>query len=570
MKIERFTKIVFVLNCLVPLALLSWDAAYGRLGANPVNFAIRTSGLLALFFLVLSLAVTPASRITGWGWLGQFRRTLGLCAFFHTLLHFFLFFWFDRAANPADTASEILKRPYLMVGAIGLILMTPLAATSTNGMIKRLGPARWKKLHRLAYVAAAAGALHFYMLVKADITRPVQFAAALGSLLLYRLASHYRQLRTDARSFRTAVPPAAVPALAKTWTGQLRVAQVFDETPEVRTFRLVSPSAPRLPFDFLPGQYLNLTLEIDGQKVRRSYTIASSPTRAGYCELTVKREAHGLASRYLHDVIRPGNLLDVRTPAGRFTFTGAEAESVVLIAGGVGITPLMAKIRYLTDLAWSGDIYLVYSARTVRDIVFRDEIDSLRRRHPNLHVVITLTNEEQPNWSGERGRITPAMLTQAVPDISRRRVHMCGPTEMTDAMRQVLRGLGVPDESVFVESFASPSRALTTDVSGQSVGGVSRAQAGALTTNGHAATIEFARSGRSASPAGQTVLEVAEQLQIAINYDCRVGICGQCKTRLLAGQVVMDAEDALIPSDRANKLILACQARCLDQVVVDA
>src|SRR5271163_4025072 len=178
MKVDRFTKTVVLLNCIVPVTLLGWDAWGGQLGANPVNFAIRTTGILSLIFLVLSLTVTPVSRITGYGWLGQFRRMLGLNAFFHAALHFLLFFGFDRGASVGDTASEILMRPYLMVGTVGLVLMVPLAATSTNGMIKRLGPSRWKALHRLAYVAAAAGALHFYMLVKADVTWPTAFAAA--------------------------------------------------------------------------------------------------------------------------------------------------------------------------------------------------------------------------------------------------------------------------------------------------------------------------------------------------------------------------------------------------------
>jgi len=570
MKIDRFTKTVVLLNCLVPVALLAWDAGHGRLGANPVNFAIRTTGLLALLFLVLSLAVTPVSRITGWGWLGQFRRMLGLCAFFHTLLHFLLFYGFDRAASVGSTISEILSRPYLMVGTAGLVLMVPLAATSTNAMIKRLGPARWKKLHRLAYVAAAAGALHFYMLVKADISRPVQFASALGVLFLYRLSAHYWQLRTDARKYRTTPPPSALPAQSKTWTGTLRVAQVFEETPEVRTFRLASPTGPRIPFEFLPGQFLSLTLEIDRQKVRRSYTIASSPTRVGYCELTVKREDRGLVSRHLHNAIRAGSSLDVRAPAGRFTFTGAEAGSIVLIAGGVGITPLMSKIRYLTDLSWPGDIYLVFSVKTEKDIIFRDELDALRRRHANLHVTITLTRDDGAVWSGERGRITPALLTSTVPEIATRRVHICGPTEMTDPTRQMLRELGVPNEAIRVESFASPSRAAAADnvTTLEAVNG--HADAGAQNVNGDDATITFARSRKTANPAGQTVLEAAEALRIAINYDCRAGICGQCKTKLLAGHVAMDAEDALDANDRANNVILACQARCVNQVVVDA
>ena len=566
LKVDRFAKNVALLNGAVPVLLLGWDAWRGQLGANPVNFAIRTTGILSLIFLVLSLAVTPASRLTGWGWLGQFRRMLGLYAFFHAALHFLLFFGLDRAGNLSDTVSEVIKRPYLMVGMIGLVLMVPLAATSTNAMIKRLGPSRWKALHRLAYVAAVAGSLHFYMLVKADVSRPAAFAAALGLLLLYRLIGHYRQLRSDARKYRTA-PSTLTPARSKPWTGKLRVAQVFDETSEVRTIRLMSPDGSRLPFDFLPGQYLNLTLTIDGRKVRRSYTIASPPSRIGYCELTVKREDQGLSSRHLHDNIHAGDLLDVQAPAGRFTFTGAEAGSLVMIAGGVGITPLMAKIRYLTDLSWSGDIDLVFSVKTERDIIFRDELDAIRRRHPNLRVVVTLTREAGPDWAGERGRIDSAMLARIVPEIASRRVHICGPTEMTDPLRQILVGLGVADESIRVESFASPSR-VATDPAGTASPRPAEARDD---FDSEGSTITFARSEKSApTTRGQTVLEAAEALGIAINYDCRSGICGQCKIRLISGHVVMEAEDALNASDRANDLILSCQARCVDQVVVEA
>src|SRR5262249_15724617 len=148
-------------------------------------------------------------------------------------------------------------------------------------------------------------------------------------------------------------------------------------TPDVRTFRLASTDGSRLPFDFLPGQFLNLSFVIDGKKVNRSYTIASPPPRVASCELTVKREPRGTSSRHLHENVREGTLIDVFAPAGRFTFTGVEAGSVVMIAGGVGITPLMAKIRYLTDIGWTGDIYLVFSVRTGRDIIFREELDYL-------------------------------------------------------------------------------------------------------------------------------------------------------------------------------------------------
>ena len=129
----------------------------------------------------------------------------------------------------------------------------------------------------------------------------------------------------------------------------------------------------------------------------------------------------------------------------------------------MGITPLMAKIRYLTDLGWPGNIYLVFSVKTERDIIFRDELDALRLRHPNLHVTVTLTRDDGPEWAGERGRISGAMLERAVPNIAAHRVHICGPTEMTEPTRKMLRDLGVPDESIEMESFASPSRAASID-----------------------------------------------------------------------------------------------------------
>src|SRR5262249_19781251 len=150
--------------------------------------------------------------------------------------------------------------------------------------------------------------------------------------------------------------------------------------------------------------YLIAKPEIDGEKVRRSYTIASSPTRNGYCELTIKRVERGLVSRYMHDM-REGSVLDITAPAGRFTFTGAEAERIVMIAGGVGITPLMAKIRYLTDLAWSGTMHLIFSVKTEKDIIFREELENLQKRFANFKVTLTLTREPSATWGGERGRI---------------------------------------------------------------------------------------------------------------------------------------------------------------------
>jgi len=150
MKDMRFAKFILLVNGLVPAALLLWDVRHGQAGANPVNYAILTTGLMALIFLCLTLLVTPLRNITGFNWLFHFRRLLGLYAFFYALAHFSIFFVFDRVLNVRDTLSEMVKRPYLIVGSVGLLAMAPLAATSTNYMIKRLGPKRWHALHRLA------------------------------------------------------------------------------------------------------------------------------------------------------------------------------------------------------------------------------------------------------------------------------------------------------------------------------------------------------------------------------------------------------------------------------------
>ena len=188
----RFIKFLILVNGLVPLELLVWDQAHNRLGANPQNFLILTTGMMTLIFLMLTMAVTPLRKLTGWNWLIQFRRMLGLYAFFYGCLHFLCFFSLDRGFSVSSTLTEMVKRKYLIVGSAALLVMVPLAITSTNGMIKRLGGKRWRALHRLAYVAAIAGAIHYYMQVKADVRQPLVFAAVLAVLLGYRMVVYWR------------------------------------------------------------------------------------------------------------------------------------------------------------------------------------------------------------------------------------------------------------------------------------------------------------------------------------------------------------------------------------------
>jgi sulfoxide reductase heme-binding subunit YedZ len=201
----KFYKIVVFINSLVPLTLMSWDWYHGQLGANPVEFLTRTTGMLTLVFLLISLVITPLRKITGLQWLIQFRRMLGLYAFFYGFLHLTTYIWFDRSFNIKSTITDIYARPFIAIGMFSFFLLVPLAITSTKGWIKRLGGKRWARLHKLAYVAAIGGVVHFWMLVKSDVRLPIKIAFVLAVLLGSRLVINHLKQKTPKR---TLMPPA--------------------------------------------------------------------------------------------------------------------------------------------------------------------------------------------------------------------------------------------------------------------------------------------------------------------------------------------------------------------------
>lgn len=183
----KFNKILIFINSLVPLALLAWDAYWQKLGANPIEFFLRTTGVLTLVFLFISLAITPLRKYFGWNQLIKFRRMVGLYAFFYGFLHLITYSVFDKSLSISAIADDIWQRPFIAVGMASFFLMIPLAVTSTNQMIKRLGGKNWQKLHRANYLIAIGGVVHFYMIQKSDITYPLIFALILAILLGYRI-----------------------------------------------------------------------------------------------------------------------------------------------------------------------------------------------------------------------------------------------------------------------------------------------------------------------------------------------------------------------------------------------
>jgi methionine sulfoxide reductase heme-binding subunit len=172
---------------LAPAAWLVVGLVTDRLGANPVEAMTHETGTWTLRFLVLTLAVTPVRRLTGWNSLVRYRRMLGLFAFFYATLHALIYVWLDQFFDVAEIARDIVKRPFITAGVTAFVLMVPLAVTSTAGWIRRLGGRQWQRLHRLVYVAAIAGVLHYWWLVRLDTLRPLVYAAIIGALLAVRL-----------------------------------------------------------------------------------------------------------------------------------------------------------------------------------------------------------------------------------------------------------------------------------------------------------------------------------------------------------------------------------------------
>ncbi|HEX4440649.1 MAG TPA: protein-methionine-sulfoxide reductase heme-binding subunit MsrQ [Thermoanaerobaculia bacterium] len=175
-------------GALAPLAAILWNATHGNLGANPVAEALNELGLTALVFLVASLACTPVREVLDWPWAVGLRRTLGLFAFFYALLHAATYSLVDQRGNLRAIFADVTKRPFIIAGFSAFLILIPLAATSTANAVRRLGFPRWKRLHRLVYLAGGLAIVHFVLRVKKDVREPVVYGVLLGILLLTRVA----------------------------------------------------------------------------------------------------------------------------------------------------------------------------------------------------------------------------------------------------------------------------------------------------------------------------------------------------------------------------------------------
>ena len=380
----------------------------------------------------------------------------------------------------------------------------------------------------------------------------------------------------------------ALPGLHRQWRSEkimVRCIQVIDETHDVKTFRFVAE--PTVSFSYQPGQFVTLELEINGIKVKRSYTISSTPSRPDVLEITVKRVlapanlsnvSPGLVSNWLHDHISVGSRLQLQGPMGKFTCVIHPAPKLLLISAGSGITPMMSMSRWLCDRGADVDVVFIHSARTPRDIIYRQELESLATRYKNFKLAVTTTRSEPGiAWSGYTGRLNEVMLKAIAPDWQDRSVYVCGANPFMQGVKTMLEALGLPMDKYHQESFGgSPvKRLIKHDTSDQSALVNSKPelkencdQQKSIHKNSslESPVIALKQLGKEFSgDINETILETAEEAGVELPSGCRMGACGACKLPLISGEVQYDADPDCEPQH-----ILTCIAKPLGRVVIQA
>lgn len=375
--------------------------------------------------------------------------------------------------------------------------------------------------------------------------------ALAGGLMAANAVLKPRQIGTMWRAIRAGAP---IRDPATPWQGYLRVAGIEALTPTVRRIRLEPLDGGAIPFSFAAGQYVKVDLPVAVEPIERSYSICSGPGESGFVEIAVKREPDGLGSGYLHDDLEADQALRVSGPHGEFTWDpGVAADPLLLIAGGVGITPLMSVLAAAADEGHTGRIVLLASYRADDEVVFRPQIEALRSGLPGLEVSIVVT--------GRQGRIGLDTLRPYAGPATR--VHLCGPAPMMQDVIGHLTELLVPREAIHTEAFVSGRSKETR-----------REKAHAIAIAAAAAGVtEFTIGMANGDPAfpcrpGQSVLDAANVAQVELPQSCGEGACGTCRVRVLSGAYETDTRGMFSADELTAGWRLACQTLPTEDLVI--
>lgn len=352
---------------------------------------------------------------------------------------------------------------------------------------------------------------------------------------------------------------AAAPARAATeGFTPVPVLAVLDEAADIKTFRLVRPDG----FEFKAGQFLPVRVSIGGKPHVRCYSISSSPDARRYIEISVRQQ--GLVSTILHATLRTGSTLGVRRPAGGFVYPEGDDRPLALLAGGIGITPLLSMMRFALTSEPARPVTLLYSVRDRKSLAFLSELRVIAERHPHTRIGIVLSADASapPPWRA--GHIDMPMLRQHVPHPTHTIFCVCGPLPMMEAMQRMLLAEGVPQAQIRSERFATAVAAASLNAPAPD-----RQPVAARDGVGEY-RLRFSLSSREASVDGsRTLLEAAESEGVSIASSCRAGVCQACRTRLIEGEA--DCQSSVLDADdRAAGFVLPCVTYATSDCVLEA
>ncbi len=342
----------------------------------------------------------------------------------------------------------------------------------------------------------------------------------------------------------------------------LEVTMIVPEAPNVATFCF--RTTDNSWFRYLPGQFITLELPVDGQKVLRTYTLSSSPSRPLSITVTVKASPDSVGTRWMLDNLKIGDRLKAFGPAGIFSFHTYPAEKYLFISAGSGITPMMSMTRWLYDYGLHTDITFIHAARRPSEIIFRSELEMMATRTNDMRLAwIVEGNDPFTPWAGFTGRINQLLLQSISPDYFEREIFCCGPPPFMTAVREILIASGFEMERYHEESFQAPVKTEqeAPDFTEEEV---------ALPDAEAEVELVFTQSGQSVQvPETTTILEAAKAAGLFIPNACNFGVCGTCKIMKRSGDVHMVHNGGISEEEEAEGYILACCSKPLSRVEVE-
>ncbi|WDE98461.1 iron-sulfur cluster-binding domain-containing protein [Lentisphaera profundi] len=311
---------------------------------------------------------------------------------------------------------------------------------------------------------------------------------------------------------------------------QMEVLHIRQLTPTIKNFRL-RPLEQYVDYD--PGQFLTFHTG-ETQKVARCYSLNSSPSRPGIYEVSIKLIKNGLGSTWMHEQVKAGDILKVSNPAGRFAYEADDKVSI-FVAGGVGITPMMSMIKYAVDKGHSQPIYFFYSARTIDEMAFHDELKIISTMSSAIHYIPILSQPPE-NWDGESGRLNDEVIAKYKIDFPNATLYTCGPAPLMESVKTMALNQGMPENKFHNEIFASPASEKRDKIACE------------ISVNGQHYQYND----------NITLLNFLEQQQVPIKSSCRAGVCGICMVKIKKGKVTSLPSDYLDEEDKKTGACLSC------------